>query len=46
MNQPQISCVIVRFSHLGQFFMEQSDYYDAPLYKVLHFIQGVALIKG
>jgi hypothetical protein len=29
-----------------QFFMEPSDYYDAPIYKVLHFIRGVGLIKG
>jgi hypothetical protein len=31
---------------LGQFFMEPSDYYDAPIYKVLHFIRGVGLIMG
>jgi hypothetical protein len=36
----------VRFRHLGQFFMEPNDYYDIPIYKVLHFIQGVGLIKG
>jgi hypothetical protein len=36
----------VRFHHLGQFFMEPSDYYDAPIYKVLRFIRGVGLIKG
>jgi hypothetical protein len=36
----------VRFRHLGQFFTEPSDYYDAPTYKVLHFIRGVGLIKG
>jgi hypothetical protein len=36
----------IRFRHLGQFFMEPSDYYDAPIDKVLHFIQGVGLIKG
>jgi hypothetical protein len=36
----------VRFRHLGQFFMEPSDYYDAPIDKVLHFIRGVGLIKG
>jgi hypothetical protein len=36
----------VRFRHLGQFFMEPIDYYDAPIYKVLHFIRGVGLIKG
>jgi hypothetical protein len=28
----------LRFCHLGQFFMEQSDYYDTPINKVLHFI--------
>jgi hypothetical protein len=27
-------------------YMEQSDYYDAPIDKVLHFIRGVGLIKG
>jgi hypothetical protein len=32
--------------YLGQFFMEPSDYYDAPIGKVLHFIQGVGLIRG
>jgi hypothetical protein len=26
--------------------MEPSDYYDAPIEKVLHFIRGVGLIKG
>jgi hypothetical protein len=31
---------------MGQFFMEPSDYYDAPIKKVLHFIQSVGLIKG
>jgi hypothetical protein len=36
----------VRFLHLGQFFMESSDYNDVPIYKVLHFIRGVGLIKG
>jgi hypothetical protein len=36
----------VRFRHLGQFFLEPSDYYDAPTYKFLHFIRGVGLIKG
>jgi hypothetical protein len=47
-NQPHTSCVIVRIRlcHLGQFFMEPSDYYDAPINKVLHFIRGVGLIKG
>jgi hypothetical protein len=36
----------LRFRHLGQFFMEPSDYYDAPINRVLHFIQSVGLIKG
>jgi hypothetical protein len=36
----------LRFRHLGQFFMEPSDYYDAPVSKVLHFIRSVGLIKG
>jgi hypothetical protein len=36
----------VRFRHLGQFFMEPSDYYDAPYTKSLDFIRGVELIKG
>jgi hypothetical protein len=35
-----------RFHHLGQYFMEPSDYYDAPIDKVLHFIRSVGLIKG
>jgi hypothetical protein len=35
-----------RFRHLGQFFMDPSDYYDAPIYKVLHLIRSVGLIKG
>jgi hypothetical protein len=36
----------IRFRYLAQFFMEPSDYYDAPIDKVLHFIRGVGLIKG
>jgi hypothetical protein len=36
----------LRFRHLGQFFMKPSDYYDAPINKVLHFIPNVGLIKG
>jgi hypothetical protein len=36
----------VRFHHLGQFFMEPSDYYDAPIGKVLHFSRSVRLISG
>jgi hypothetical protein len=30
----------------GQFFMEPSDFYEAPIFKVLHFIRSVGLIKG
>jgi hypothetical protein len=36
----------LRFRHLGQFFTEPSDYYDAPINRVLHFIRSVGLIKG
>jgi hypothetical protein len=36
----------LRFRHLGQFFMEPSDYYDAPINKVLYFIRSVGLIHG
>jgi hypothetical protein len=36
----------IRFLDLVQFFIEPSDYYDAPIDKVLHFIRGVGLIKG
>jgi hypothetical protein len=35
----------LRFSYLGQFFMERIDYYDATLNKVLHFILTVGLKK-
>jgi hypothetical protein len=31
--------------HLGQFFMEQGDYYDAPILKVPQFIRSVGLMK-
>jgi hypothetical protein len=36
----------LRFRHLGQFFMEPSDFYYAPINKVLHFMWSVGLIKG
>jgi hypothetical protein len=36
----------LRFRHLGQFLMEPSDFYDAPIIKVLHFIRSVGLIKS
>jgi hypothetical protein len=35
----------IRFRHLSQFFIEPSDYYDAPIDNVLHFIRGVGLIR-
>jgi hypothetical protein len=31
----------LRFRHLCQFFMEPSDYYEAPINKALHFIRSV-----
>jgi hypothetical protein len=36
----------LRFHHLVQFFMEPSDFNDAPINRVLHFIRSVGLIKG
>jgi hypothetical protein len=51
-NQPHISlsdCETVaylRFRHLGHFSVESSDFYDAPIIKVLHFIRSAGLIKG
>jgi hypothetical protein len=35
----------LRFHHLGQFFMEPTDFYDAPISEVLHLINR-GLIKG
>jgi hypothetical protein len=34
-----------RFRYLCQSFMEPSDFYDAPICKVLHFIRSVGLMK-
>jgi hypothetical protein len=31
----------LRFHHLDQFFVEPSDYYDAPINKVTHFILSI-----
>jgi hypothetical protein len=31
----------IRFRNMGQFLIEPSDYYDAPIDKVLYFIRGV-----
>jgi hypothetical protein len=36
----------LRFRHLGQFSMEPSDYYDAPMNKALYIIRSVGSIKG
>jgi hypothetical protein len=30
----------------GPVFIEPSDYYDAPIYQVVHFIRDLGLIKG
>jgi hypothetical protein len=38
--------VHLRFRHLGQFFMEPSDLYDAPISRVLQFVRSEGLIKG
>jgi hypothetical protein len=37
--------VHLRFRHLGQFFMEPGDYYDAPRSRVLQFVQSAGLLK-
>jgi hypothetical protein len=36
----------LRFRHLGHYFMEPGDYQDAPISKILHFIQSVGLLEG
>jgi hypothetical protein len=36
----------LRFRHLGQYFMEPSDYFDVPTYKILHYVRGAGLLKG
>jgi hypothetical protein len=36
----------LRFLHLGQYFLELNDYYDAPINRALNFIRSVGLIKG
>jgi hypothetical protein len=41
-----IGALIETGSRPGPVFMEPRDYYDAPIYKVLHFIRGMGLIKG
>jgi hypothetical protein len=34
-----------RLRHLDQYFMEPSDYFDAPTYKILRFIRGAGLLR-
>jgi hypothetical protein len=36
----------LRFCHLGQFCMEPSDYYEAPINKVLHFFSNCRINEG
>jgi hypothetical protein len=36
----------LRFRHLGQYFMEPSDYFDVPTYKILHYVRSAGLLKG
>jgi hypothetical protein len=35
----------LRFRHLGQFFVEPNNYYNASINKVLHFFRSAGLIK-
>ena len=35
----------LRLRHLGQSFMEPSDYFDAPPYKILCFIRRAGLLR-
>jgi hypothetical protein len=34
-----------RLHHFGQYFMEPSDYFDAPTYKILQFIRSAGLLR-
>jgi hypothetical protein len=36
----------LRLHHMGQLFMEPSDYHDAPINEVLHFTRNVGLMKS
>jgi hypothetical protein len=36
----------LKFRHLGHYFMQPGDYQDAPVSKILHFIQSVGLLGG
>ncbi|PNF24898.1 hypothetical protein B7P43_G10162 [Cryptotermes secundus] len=35
----------LRLRHLGQYFMESSEYFDAPTYKILRFIRSAGLLR-
>jgi hypothetical protein len=35
-----------RLRHLGQYFMDPSDYFDVPTYKILRFIRSAGLLRG
>jgi hypothetical protein len=41
-----ISLAYLKLRHLGQYFMEPSDYFDAPTYKILRFIRSAELLRG
>jgi hypothetical protein len=36
----------LRFRHLGDYFMEQDDYHETPISRILNFILSVELSKG
>jgi hypothetical protein len=36
----------LRFRHLGRYFMEPSDYFDVPTYKILHYIRSAGPLMG
>jgi hypothetical protein len=36
----------LRFRHLCQYYMEPSDYFDVPTYKILHYIRSAGLLRG
>jgi hypothetical protein len=36
----------LRFRRLGRYFMEPSDYFDVPTYKILHYIRSAGLLRG
>jgi hypothetical protein len=36
----------IRFCHLGQHFMTPGEFEDSSISKILHFVQGVGLLKA